>query len=63
MSVQERVLASWLSEKISENQEYAEKIGVSVVIRKTDSLSYEQLHRKTTTTEKTIDRRKIQWQE
>lgn len=36
MSVKERVLLIRLSEKLSEQKEYAEKIGVSVITRKTD---------------------------
>lgn len=36
MSVRERVLASRLSEKISENRKYAEKIGVSAIMCKTE---------------------------
>lgn len=38
MRVQERVLASRLSERIDENREYAEKIGVSVIMRKSKNL-------------------------
>lgn len=61
MGVQERVLASWLSERIAENQEYAEKIGISAVMRKTDSVLNEQLQK--TAVGKITDRRSIEWQE
>ena len=37
MGVQERLLAIRLSERLAENEAYAQKIGVSVVMRKTDS--------------------------
>ena len=41
MSVQERLLLLQLSERIEEHKEYAEKIGVSVVIQKKDSKNEE----------------------
>ena len=40
MSVCERVLSSWLSERISANPECAEKIGITAVMHKTNSFSH-----------------------
>ena len=61
MGVQERVLASWLSERIAENQEYAKKIGISAVMRKTDSVLMNKYQK--TAMGKIVDRRSIEWQE
>ena len=41
MSVQERLLLLQLSERIAEHKEFAEKIGVSVVIQKKNSKNEE----------------------